>query len=316
MPTLYVGTYTRKEGHVDGHAKGLHAYSFNEITGALKLLNVMEKAGINPSYVCGTNTILYAVNESNELSLTRPGEETGFVSAYKMEKDGKLTQISRHETHGPYTCHVALSPNGDFLSVSNYNGGSLALYPVNADGSLSPASDYHHFQGASMVIPDRQETSHIHSTAWTSNGLVAADLGTDRLVQYKLDVAAKNLIDEEFISCPPGSGPRHFALSMMLGVGYVINELSNTVSVYPLDVKTGKLSHVAIQHISTLPLDYSGPSALASDIHISGNNKFVYAATRFCNSITIYKILPDTRLELVEILHTRGFQQHRCLPCR
>ncbi|KAG7386267.1 hypothetical protein PHYPSEUDO_000481 [Phytophthora pseudosyringae] len=306
MPTLYVGTYTRKEGHVDGHATGIHAYSFDDATGALELLQVTEGAGVNPSYVCGTHSTLYAVNESNEPSQLRPGEETGVVSAYTMGQGGELTLISRHETGGAYTCHVALSPNGDFVSVANYGGGSLSLYPVNADGSLAPASDHHRFQGASMVVPDRQEASHIHSTAWTPTGLLAADLGTDRLVQYKLDAATKKLVEEEFITCPLGSGPRHFALSPELGVGYVVNELDNTVGVYPLDASTGKLGHEALQIISTLPEDYAGPAALASDIHLSTNGKFVYASTRFCHSIAVYKILPDTRLELVEIIPTRG----------
>ncbi|GMF36852.1 unnamed protein product [Phytophthora lilii] len=306
MPTLYVGTYTLKEGHVDGHAKGIHAYAFDEATGALRLLAVTEGAGVNPSYVFGSRDTLYAVNESNEPSQLRPGEETGFVSAYRMEADGRLTQLSRHETGGAYTCHVALSPAGDFVSVANYGGGSLSLYPVNADGSLAPASDHHRFAGASLVIPDRQEASHIHSTAWTPSGLLAADLGNDRVVQYKLDAATKKLMDEEFIARPPGSGPRHFALSPELGVGYVIDELDNSIGVYPLDAATGKLGAEALQNISTLPEGYSGPAALASDIHISSNNKFVYAATRFYHSIACYKILPDTRLELVEIIPTRG----------
>ncbi|RLN68531.1 hypothetical protein BBP00_00000926, partial [Phytophthora kernoviae] len=305
MPTLYVGTYTRKEGHVDGHAKGIHSYSFDNSTGALKLLTVTEGAGINPSYVFGSKSTLYVANECNEPSKLRPGEETGFVSAYKMEKDGQLTQISRHETGGMYSCHVALSPNGDFVSVANYGDG-LSIFPVNANGSLDAASDHHRVEGASMAIPDRQEASHIHSTAWTPTGLVAADLGTDKVMQYTLDAANKKLVDEQFITRPPGSGPRHFALSPELGVGYVIGELDNTVGVYPLDAKTGKLETDALQNISTLPKDYSGPAALAADIHISSCGKFVFASTRFCHSISSYKILPDTRLELVEIIPTRG----------
>jgi 6-phosphogluconolactonase len=308
MPTLYVGTYTRKEGHVDGHAKGIHAYSFDEASGALKLLQVTEGAGINPSYVFGSTSTstLYAVNESNEPSSLHPGQETGFVSAYRMGKDGELTQLSRHETGGAFTCHVALSPNGDFVSVANYGGGSLSIDPVQADGSLGAACDHHRFEGASLVIPDRQEASHIHSTAWTPTGLVAADLGNDRVVQYTLDVANKKLVNEQFIVAAPGSGPRHFALSPELGVGYVVNELDNTVTVHPLDAKTGKLGAEVLQNISTLPKDYSGPAALASDVHVSSNGKFVYAATRFYHSIACYKILPDKRLELVEIIPTRG----------
>ncbi|CAI5735487.1 unnamed protein product [Peronospora destructor] len=305
MPTLYVGTYTRKEGHVNGHAKGIYAYSFDDITGALELLNITENAGINPSYVFGSDSILYSVNECNEASELRSGEQTGFVAAYKMEKNKELLELSRYETGGSYPCHGALSPNGDFVSVANYGGG-LVLYPVNADGSLAPASDRHYLQGASFVHPDRQEASHIHSTAWTSTGLVAADLGTDRLMQYTLDVANKKLVDESLITRPPGSGPRHFVLSPELGVGYIIGELDNTVGVHPLDAKTGKLGQKALQNISMLPNNYSGPPPLASDIHISNDKKFVYAATRFSNTIAVYKILPDTRLEVVEIIPTHG----------
>ncbi|KAI9914644.1 hypothetical protein PsorP6_007471 [Peronosclerospora sorghi] len=88
MPNLYVVTYTRKEDHVDGHAKGIYAYSFDDRTGALELLKMTEGAGINPSYVVGTESMLYAVNECNEASALRPGHETGFVTAYKMKEHG------------------------------------------------------------------------------------------------------------------------------------------------------------------------------------------------------------------------------------
>uniref|UniRef100_M4B320 6-phosphogluconolactonase n=1 Tax=Hyaloperonospora arabidopsidis (strain Emoy2) TaxID=559515 RepID=M4B320_HYAAE len=305
MPTLYVGTYTRKEPHVDGHATGIHAYSFNDVTGALNLLQITPDVGINPSYVIGTDSTLYVVNECNDASKLRPGDETGFVIAYALSSTGLLRPISRHETGGTYSCHVALSLNGDFVSVANYNGG-LSLYPVLGGGSLAPASHHCRLKGASLVHPDRQEASHIHSTVWTPTGLLAADLGTDSVVQYTLNVNNKQLEHEELISCRPGSGPRHFALSIELGVCYVLGELDNTVGVYAFDASTGKLNPETLQTISTLPKDYEGPTALASDIHISPTNNFVYAATRFSNTIAIYEILPDTRLQLVDIVPTRG----------
>ncbi|KAI9920386.1 hypothetical protein PsorP6_015704 [Peronosclerospora sorghi] len=239
MPTLYVGTYTRKEGHVDGHAKGIYAYSFDGRTGALELLKVTEGAGINPSYVLGTESML---------SVTVSGEDRRLL--------------------------------GSFVQLSLF------------------------FPGASLVVPDRQDASHIHSTAWTPNGLVAADLGTDRVVQYTLDAESQKLVDEEFIVRPPRSGPRHFALSSTLGVAYIICELDNTVGVHPLGVKTGKVGHEVLQNISTLPPNYAGPAPLASNIHISTNQRFVCAATRFSDTITVYKILADTRLELVEYVST------------
>ncbi|KAI9921170.1 hypothetical protein PsorP6_001254 [Peronosclerospora sorghi] len=136
-------------------------------TRALELRKVTKGAGINPSYVVGTESVLYAVNECNEASALRPGHETGFGTAYKMKEQGDVVRLSLHETCGTYACHVALSPQRDFVSVANYGGG-LSLFPVKTDGSLAPASDYHCFPGASLVVPDRQDASHIHSTAWTS----------------------------------------------------------------------------------------------------------------------------------------------------
>ncbi|KAI9922214.1 hypothetical protein PsorP6_002418 [Peronosclerospora sorghi] len=270
MPTSYVGTYTRKEGHVDGHAKGIYANSFDDRTSVLELLKVTEGAGINPSYVMGTESMLYAVNECNEASALRPGHETGFVTAYKMKQQGELVPLSLHETCGTYACHVALSPQRDFVSVTS-------LWPTTV-------AVCHCFRV----------------------DLVAADLGTDRVVQYTLDAENQKLVDEEFIFRLPGSGPRHFALSTTLGVAYIIGELDNTVGVHPLDVKTGKVGHEVLQNISTLPPNYAGPAPLASDIHISTNQRFVYAATRFSDTITVYKILADTCLELVEYVSTRG----------
>ncbi|CAI5731539.1 unnamed protein product [Hyaloperonospora brassicae] len=305
MPTLYVGTYTRKEAHVDGHAKGIYAYSFNDVTGALKLLHVASDVGTNPSYVVGTASTLYVVNECNAASTLCPNAVTGYVAAYATSPNGHLTPLSRHETGGAYACHVALSPTNDFVSVANYAGG-LSLFPVHADGSLAPASAHCRLEGASCVRPDRQEASHIHSTVWTSTGLLAADLGTDAVVQYTLNRRDQRLERQGLIPCLPGAGPRHMALSLELGVCYVLNELDNTVCVHALDAATGALAHEALQVVSTLPTDYNGPPPLASDIHIAPSNKFVYAATRFSDTIAIYRIRPDTRLALVDIVPTRG----------
>ncbi|KAI9907460.1 hypothetical protein PsorP6_003325 [Peronosclerospora sorghi] len=96
-------------------------------TGALELLKVTEGAGINPSYVMGTESMLYAVNECNEASALRPGHETGFVTAYKMKEQGDLVPLSLHETCGTYACHVALSPQRDFVSVVSLWPTTVAL---------------------------------------------------------------------------------------------------------------------------------------------------------------------------------------------
>jgi len=105
------------------------------------------------------------------------------------------------------------------------------------------------------------------------------------VVQYTLDVANKKLVDEQFIVAAPGSGPRYFAMSTELSVAYVVNELANTVTVHPLDANTGNRGAEVRQNISTLLKDYSDPAALASDVHVSSNGKFVYASTTTSRAI-------------------------------
>ena len=47
---LYIGTYTREEGHVNGKARGIHQIVMNAGSGEMKRVTEYD-AGINPSYV-------------------------------------------------------------------------------------------------------------------------------------------------------------------------------------------------------------------------------------------------------------------------
>ena len=47
----FIGTYTRKEGHVDGKAPGLFSISIDPENGVISLRNIVSGL-INPSYLC------------------------------------------------------------------------------------------------------------------------------------------------------------------------------------------------------------------------------------------------------------------------
>lgn len=310
--TLFVGTYSRKESFVDGKGKGVYAFRFNLLTGELAPLGLQAEVGINPSYICGTKKALYAVSECNEPLKSDPSKVTGYVTALAIGENGTLTQLNQHETHGSFPCYLSVNPDNDFLSVANYGGGSVILFPINEDGSLAEASDFHEFHSASMVIPERQEASHLHSTTWgpRSNFLFGADLGNDRVEQLELNKETKKLVANStaaFATRPGGSGPRHLAIHPSLKFVYVLDELSNTIGVHSYDEKAGMLSTTAIQNISTLPLDSTGTS-LSADIHISSSGAFVYASNRGHDSIAIYRIdqADGGKLELIGFESTRG----------
>ncbi|TYZ57669.1 hypothetical protein PybrP1_011173 [[Pythium] brassicae (nom. inval.)] len=309
---LYVGTYSRKEGHVDGKGKGVYAFRFDLLTGALAPLGLQAEVGINPSYIGGTRKALYAVSECAEPQVGDAGQTTGYVYALAIGADGALTPLNRFETRGAYPCYLSVSPDEDFVAVANYGGGSAVLFPIAADGSLLEAADFHAFDGASLVKPDRQEAAHVHSTTWVpgANYLFAADLGNDRVAQFELDKAAQKLVPNRagaFASRPGGTGPRHLAIHPSLQFVYVLDELSSTIGVHTYDAATGALSATALQDISTIPDDFTG-TTLSADIHLSASGDFVYASNRGHDSIAIFRIKHEERgtLELVGFEPTRG----------
>ncbi|TMW55691.1 hypothetical protein Poli38472_010573 [Pythium oligandrum] len=316
MVLLYVGTYTQKLSFVHGKGKGIHSFHFDEATGALKPHGVTQDIGVNVSYITGTKSTIYAVNEAEEPQENDPHKLTGYVRALKIEADGSLTPLNRFESRGGAPCHLALSPGDKFLSVANYSGGNLSLFPIDqADGSLKPATSFYQASGASMANPDRQEAPHVHSTTWITaptTGVVtlaAADLGNDRVIQLALDADKQTvtLLD----NAPPthrpaGSGPRHLALHPTLPVAYVVDELSSTVGVHPIN-ESNALVPQDIQTISMLPADFKEFN-LAADVHVTPNGRFLYAANRGHNSLACYRILVEDggKLELLGYESTRG----------
>lgn len=316
---LFVGTYTRVEGHVpEGRGKGVYAFSLDLSSGELAPLKVTDNVGINPTFLTGSRSTLYVANECDEPSARDASQKTGFVASLAIGRaadgsaDGSLTETSRQETHGTFPCHVALNSAQDFLTATNYGGGSVALYPINpSDGTLAPSSDLRAYpDSGSLVVPDRQEAAHVHSSTWVPGAdfVVAADLGNDRVAQFQLDRAAKKLVPHaaaEFAARPAGSGPRHFAIHPSLKFAYVLGELGNSIGVHTL--KDGALSPEAVQEVSTIPEGFTDWT-LVADIHTSACGKYVFASNRGHDSIAVFKIADHESgaLEFLERVPTRG----------
>ena len=124
---LLIGAYTK------GKSKGIYVYRFYPETGRVAYLNEIDDVS-NPSYLCvaANNKFVYAVNENGK---------NGEVSAFTFEpKSGKLAFINKQSSSGADPCYVSVDKAQKNVFVANYSSGSLAVLPVNKDGSLSPAS--------------------------------------------------------------------------------------------------------------------------------------------------------------------------------
>ena len=95
--------------------------------------------------------------------------------------------------------------------VSNYSGGSLAVWPLDKDGAPVGEAQVIQHTGKGRN-PARQEGPHVHSITLTRDEkfAVTADLGLDELVLYPVDKKQGRLKEAEKIIFPTGeeTGPR------------------------------------------------------------------------------------------------------------
>jgi len=302
---VYAGNYTRIAPHARGRADGINVYSLDHKSGAMTLLQTATGV-MNPSFLTldPTRRFLYAVNAVPEVD----GHSGGAISAYAVDPStGHLAYLNRQSTGGPGPCFVTVDATGAYVLATNYAGGSVAVLPVNPDGSLNAASDFIQHVGRS-VNPTRQEAAHAHSVNLdpANRFVFVCDLGMDKVMVYRLDAARGKLVphDPPWAMARPGSGPRHLCFHPNGRFAYVINELDSTVSVYSYDPAGGSLSER--QAISTLPAGYSGENTTA-EVQVAPSGRFVYGSNRGHDSIAIYSVDQSTgRLSLIDITPSRG----------
>jgi 6-phosphogluconolactonase len=291
---FYVGTFT-SEG-----AKGIYLCEFDSENGKIELKQTFT--GIdNPNFLklSPDKKFMYVVKRA-----PKEVEPTGgYISAYEVGKNGTLKFINKQLSHGADPCHVDISPNGKYAAVANYGGGSTALFPVNSNGSLLPASSVIVNEGSGFD-KSRQTKPYAHSIKFSpfDNKVFSADLGTDQINIFELEDNKLVQNGQKFVKLQPGAGPRHFEFYPEGNFIYVISELNSTITAIK---KVGEIWET-VQVISTLPADFKGKSYCA-DIHISADGKYLYGSNRGHNSIAVFEINNETKkLKLTGLVPVLG----------
>ncbi len=276
---VYFGGYTG--GKAGG--KGVMVSTFDPAAGTLSTPELAAEVG-SPSFVCPSpdGTTLYVVGEA-----AGNAKDGGPVYAYRVNKQtGKLALLNRLTSGGSGPCHVAVDAKAEFLAVSNYGGGSTALFRLAKDGKLQERTAFIQHKGGGPN-PARQKEPHAHCSAFdpTGNYVLTADLGLDQVLVRKLDRATGELTEADPITLPPGSGPRHFDVTPDGKTMVVCGELDSTVNLVALDL-AGKST--VLQSLSTLPAPTKGNSTAECRLHPSG--KFVYVSNRGHNSVAAFAL--------------------------
>jgi 6-phosphogluconolactonase len=291
---LYVGTYT------NGASEGIYAFRHSADCSELTPLGLAARME-NPSFLAvhPNGRFLYAIGEVKQWN----GHASGFVSAYSVDAaTGVLTRINTVSSVGAGPCHVALDRSGQFVFVSNYVGGSLTVFRLRGDGGLGQLTGYQQHSDSSTGDPQKPRV-HGAFPSHDNRFVIVPDKGLSKLFVYRFSEGCGDLEIAGEGELPPGSGPRHFVFHPSKGYGYVVNELSSTITTFEYDRVSGALKPRG--EVPTLASSFVGDN-VAAEIAIDREGKFLYASNRGADTIAAYSIGQDGSLGIIEHLSTQG----------
>lgn len=320
----YVGTYSSplrnvRPTQVDlppGNGRGIHLFRVDRATGALTPHGVFE-LGSSPSCLAinSPGTRLYSANETDKMGEADPGS----VSAFAIDRaSGQLTLLNTVRSGGAGPTHVSIHPSGRHVLVANYFGGSVAVLPILEDGRLGEPSDIK--KDAGTVGPKKatnappgsfafsgHDQPHAHMIEADRSGrfVLHADLGLDQILVWKFDERAGALSpnDPAAVPLPPGDGPRHFAFHPNGRWLYSLQEEGSNIVLFDYDPAKGRLA--PRQTLSSLPPGFAG-SNFCSEIMVSPDGRFVYAANRLHDGIAFFSVAETGELTFIGEEWTRG----------
>lgn len=275
----YVGCFTT--AHRKARGKGISVYRIDESSGAWSLVEVFATLD-NPGFVAldRHGRFLYASHGDGDM-----------VSAYAIDPaTRKLRFLNQQPSHGDNGPHLMVDAEDRHVIVAN--GPGIVVLPINADGSLAPATD--------AIVPPGKEGpykreqglgAHPHQVLFdpANRFLLSPDKGVDATHIYRLDRASGKLLpnDPSFVKSRYGAGPRHLAFHPRRPFAYLINELDSTVTTYQWDGERGALTPVHI--IPTTPATFVGDNT-GAEIAVAPSGKFVYVSNRGHNSIATFAV--------------------------
>lgn len=283
QPTFaYVGCFTTEKRKARG--KGIAVFRIDAATGAWTPVETFETIP-NPHYLAFDHTqkFLYSAHgDSSE------------VCSYAIDKQtGKLKFLNKQPTEGDNSSTVTPDPSNRYIVLAI--GPGVAVFPINADGSLASFSDKVIPPGEPGPYRREQFGPHPHQASFDLTGrfVVVPDKGLDKVHVYRFDASNGKLVpcDPPFVKARYGAVPRHITFHPTRPYAYVVNEMDSTVTAYHWNTERGELK--PFQIVPTLPTTYTGDNT-AAEIAIAPSGKFIYASNRGHNSIVIFSVEQTT----------------------
>jgi 6-phosphogluconolactonase len=213
-------------------------------------------------------------------------------------KTGALTQRAKGPLAESFP-YIYADKTGRYLLGASYGGHLVSVNPIGKDGKVGEPQ---------QVIPTALN-AHSIITDKTNRFVYVPHLGTDQIFQFRFDAKTGKLTANTppVVQMKAGTGPRHIIISGDNRFAYLLSELVGTVTTLSLDQKTGLLTQVSVA--SMLPADSKLKTGAprvpagqgeaprdvsndiwASDLHLTPDGKFLYAAERTSSTINAFSV--------------------------
>ncbi len=191
--------------------------------------------------------------------------------------------------------YVTFDRTGRWLLGASYSAHLVSVNPVGADGKV----------GVPLQVIPTARNAHAIITDRTNRFAFVPHLGTDQVFQFLFDEKTGRLAANTppVLQLKAGTGPRHLVTSPDNRFVYLLNELTATVTTLYLDGGLLKEidSNSALPPGSKLVPGAPRPSGRdgandiwASDLHLTPDGKFLYAAERTSSSLGAFSVDAST----------------------
>lgn len=217
----------------------------------------------NPSYLCESGDLLFAVGEF---------EDHCTVTSFKKEGDG-YQEKDTIRLDGTCLCHLDAHHQQHFLAGSCWGNGLFFTVSYQADGSFGDIL-YQEYQSDGT-----ERTSRVHCALILDEMIYVVNIELDLIFCYRLDNGIP--VEHSRLSLPSGTGPRHIYANREKKLFYCVTEYSSQL--LTIDYSDPK----EMQLISALPLlasDFTGIS-YGSTLAVTKDQRHLYAANRGENTI-------------------------------
>ena len=248
----------------------LETILLDEATGALEPLQTLTLGGmLMPMAVSPDRRRLYVARRSEPLAA---------ITLAIDAATGRLAPLDEQALPASMA-NIATDASGRWLFAASYGEHLVSISPIDACGRIGAVE---------QVLPAVPNAHSVRATP-DNRFVFATSLGSDRVLQFRFDVARGRLTPNEpaALSLPVGAGPRHLAFHPHAAWLYLLNELDATLAACALDAQTGTLA--VVQIVRTLPEGFAG-APWAAELRLTPDGRFLYASERRSSTLVAFAV--------------------------